>query len=162
MTENEWQMRATMAAESVYRRFIEEVVEQYVINDRMGGQLGEKTRKKVENETMIDPRLPRLMTISGKGGCASDREKQEGYEKFFNISLLDHVLSVSRGAIMLAAFDWAAQNPEINPETLKQRLCMLIVISFCHDIDKDLQLTRNTALESSLVAERMDRCWFSF
>ncbi|EFK07862.1 conserved hypothetical protein [delta proteobacterium NaphS2] len=157
MTEFEWRKAATEMAALVYRRFLTQVVEAYVIKDRLGGPLGEKTRKKVESETMIDPRIPRLMAISGKGGIAPDPEKQAVYSNFFNVSLLDHLLSVTRGAITLAALDWMGQNPEMDPTVLKRRLCVLAVVAFCHDLDKDLRLPRNTQLETPAVLERMSR-----
>ncbi|MCF8142439.1 MAG: hypothetical protein K9N21_00825 [Deltaproteobacteria bacterium] len=157
MIQKEWGETASQIAASVYRRFLAEVVERHVINDRLGGPLGEETRKKVENKFMIDPRIPRLMSISGKGGIAPTQEKQDIYSKFSNVSMLDHLLSVARGAITLAALDWMCQNPEMDPSVLEQRLCVLAVIGFCHDLDKDLQLKRNAPLETDMVSERMAR-----
>jgi len=157
MTEKDWRGAATRSAASVYRRFLTEVVEDHVIQDRFGGLPGEKTRKKVESEAMVDPRIPRLMAVSGKGGKAPTEEKQAVYSRFFNVSLLDHLLSVTRGAMVLAALDWMGQNPEMDPAVLERRLSVLAVIGFNHDLDKDLGLPRNAALETAAVAERMAR-----
>ena len=157
MSDHNWRETATKTATLVYKHFLTQVVENHVINDRFGGPLGEKTRKKVEDSAMVDPRTPRTMAISGKGGYAPNLEKQAIYDKFFNISLLDHLLSVTRGAVTLAALDWMGQNPEMDPAVLERRLSLLAVIGFSHDLDKDLQLPRNTELNTAAVAERMSR-----
>lgn len=157
MTANEWTITASEISQKVYRKFLDEVVANHVVNDREEREIGEKTRKKVENGTFVDPRALRLMTISGKGGYSPDPEIRGKYEKFQNVSLLDHMLSVTRGAIVLSAFDLLSRNPEMDTEVLKKRLAVIAAIGFLHDLDKDLQLPRNTPLTTEHVEERMNR-----
>jgi len=158
MTEHEWMSRATDLAANIYRRFLTEVIENHVMQkDREGILLREKAKKQIDKGTHIDPRVLRLMTISGKGGYASDPAKQERYNLYHNITLLDHLLSVVRGALMLAALDWMARNPNLDVILVERRLAVIAIIAFLHDIDKDLKLMRNEAIPLDDLEERMNR-----
>ncbi|MCY4672845.1 MAG: hypothetical protein OXD43_03595 [Bacteroidetes bacterium] len=142
---------AHSVAVEVYGDFLQECVIEKVGNDRVG------TTNKV-TRSRVDERPVRLITISGKGGWANDPKKTEEWAKYTNVSLLDHCLSVARGALVFyvtQAFD----NTEIgdSPEEIKRLACALICIAFLHDIDKDLQLSRGTSISESLVNERMRR-----
>lgn len=149
---------ALECAEAVYRDFLEEVLEGHVLKkDRHGPAPHEKARRKIEQGTHVDPRALRLMTISGKGGYVSDPEKRKKYAAFRNISLLDHLLSVTRGAMVFAALDYATRNPDMERDALLPRLTIIAAVAFLHDIDKDLQLERNTALSLEHAEERMAR-----
>ncbi|MEZ5592726.1 MAG: hypothetical protein R3F53_19305 [Gammaproteobacteria bacterium] len=109
-----WKQRATQAAEVVYREFLEAVVEAHVLKDRADSQtpygraLSEKEVKAIKSGNK-DPRPIRLMTLSGKGGWVDDPEKCVRYLRNTNITLLDHLLSVVRGGLMIAALDWLAR-----------------------------------------------------
>lgn len=157
MTLNEWKKTASEISEGIYRKFLEEVVGNHVVKDREERELGEKTRKKVESGTFVDPRALRLMTISGKGGYSADPEKMKAYAQFQNVTLLDHLLSVTRGAVVLAAFDLMGRNPEMDPVVLKRRLAVIAAVGFLHDLDKDLKLPRNSPLTVEHAEERMKR-----
>lgn len=157
MNNDAWMQTAIKAAEGVYTRFMNEVVGAHVVNDREERQLGEKNRKKVEKGDYADPRALRLMCISGKGGYSKDPEKQIRYDKFYNINLLDHLLSVTRGALVFCSMDLMALNPDMDQTFLNRKLVTLVAIAFMHDLDKDLNLLRNTPLELEDVEERMDR-----
>jgi len=153
----EWMQTATQAAEKVYSRFIDEVIEKYVINDRENRSLGDITLQKIEKNVYVDPRALRLMCISGKGGYVDDPKKQKLYDNYNNINLLDHILSVTRGALVLCAADLMSLNPDMDLAFLNQKLNIIAVTGFMHDLDKDLELPRNTTLETSHVEERMFR-----
>ncbi len=155
MSENQWMKKATIAASENYSRFFTEVLEAHVVNDREGNALDEKSQKKVEKGTHIDHRVLRLMAVSGKGGLAENPEKQKIYDKFHNVSLLDHLLSVTRGALLLSSLDWLGQNPDMDLSLLKRRLTLIAALGFMHDLDKDLKLARNEPLEIKNVEERM-------
>lgn len=157
MTSNEWKKTASELSESMYSSFLTEVIDKHVVNDREERELGENLRKKVINGASVDPRALRLMTISGKGGYSPDPEKQKKYYTFQNVSLLDHLLSVTRGALVLSAFDYMSRNPEMDFAVLQRRLAAVAAIGFLHDTDKDLSLPRNTPLTVEHVAERMQR-----
>ncbi len=157
MMEHKWMEDATIVAGKVYRKFLTEVLEAHVINDREGSAPNEISQKKIDKGTHIDPRVLRLMSISGKGGVAANPEKQKIYDKFYNVSLLDHLLSVTRGSLLLSALDWMGQNPDMDSSVLNRKLTVMAVIGFMHDLDKDLKLPRNAPLEIEDTDERMRR-----
>ena len=104
------------------------------------------------------PRPVRLVTISGKGGWDEDPALAQRWARNDNISLLDHLLSVARGALMF----WLADAPrpwsnEADLAEIEQRAHAVVCIAFLHDIDKDLKLPRGTPITVEAVAERMSR-----
>lgn len=164
---NNWKQRATQAAEAVYREFLETVVEKYVLEDRVSQDfspfwvLPDKKLKAIASGQEKHPRPVRLMTVSGKGGWSDDAEKRVRYLRNTNITLLDHLLSVVRGALLLAALDWLARNQDMNENFLYRKLRLIAALAFMHDIDKDLNLGgRIHSVEDvndEQVAERMRR-----
>ncbi len=158
MSDDQWMLKATNTASKIYQVFLSEVVEAHLMEkDREGIPPSQKLWKQIEKGSHIDSRVLRLMTISGKGGYSSDPEKRERYHQYFNITLLEHLLSVMRGAMVLAALDWLARNPEMDDAVLEQRLVVIAIVGFMHDIDKDLQLARDASIPLDAVAERMTR-----
>ncbi|MBL8253891.1 MAG: hypothetical protein JNJ76_09845 [Candidatus Competibacter sp.] len=151
-----WQATATELAGEVYAAFLEEVVAQGVLNGREGPR-DEKTYERVAKGTHIDGRVPRLMTISGKGGWSADPEKRRKYAANTNETLLDHLLSVVRGALLLYALDKLGQNPDMDLALLRRRLRVIAAIAFLHDLDKWLDLERNTALPLPALHEIMEQ-----
>ena len=142
---------AHRAAVEVYGAFLDECVADQVANDRVG-QPGKLSAGKV------DDRPVRLVTISGKGGWSEDRELATRWAHHDNISLLDHMLSVARGALMF----WLADAPrpwsgEADLAEIERLGCAVVCIAFLHDIDKDLELRRGEKIDASAVAERMAR-----
>ena len=136
-------------AVDVYGEFLEECVAAHVGKDRAGQPA--KT-----SATKIDGRPVRLVTISGKGGWSEDAALAERWARHDNISLLDHLLSVTRGALMFWLADarrpWAT---ETDLAELRRLSYALVCIAFLHDIDKDLGLQRGAAIEVDAVSERM-------
>lgn len=157
MTAPDHIIKASKAAEDVYIEFLEKVVDTHVVNDRENVQIGEKTLKNVASGKSVDPRVVRLMSISGKGGYSPDPAKQKIYRNYRNVNLLDHLLSVTRGALMLSALDMIHQNPEMDLNILTRKLKVIAAISFMHDLDKDKQLKRNEPLCLEDVEERAIR-----
>ncbi len=147
---------AVELAADVYRSFMTNVVEGAVIKDREG-ILDDKRRKALEAGKIIDTRVVRLMSISGKGGYSEDPHLCKRYAESANVTLLDHLLSVVRGAITFASLDTLTSNPDANRESLRADLCQLAAIAFLHDLDKDLELERDNALPLEAVAERWTR-----
>ena len=164
---NAWRKRATQVSESIYREFLETVVEAYVLKDRVDQQfsyiwsLPEKKVKAITAGKEKNPRPVRLMTLSGKGGWSNDPEKCLRYLHNTNITLLDHLLSVVRGALMMAALDWLARNPDMDEAFLYRKLRLIAVLGFMHDLDKDLNLGSRIYsvddVNNVQVAERMQR-----
>ena len=135
-------------AVEVYGDFLQECVEAYVSKDRVR-ERGPGSRK-----SQIDGRPVRLVTISGKGGWCKDPERRANWERSVNISLLDHLLSVARGALIL----WSADTrPRWSDPLERKRLYALVCIAFLHDVDKDLKLRRGQKIEVSSLEERMRR-----
>jgi hypothetical protein len=154
-----WMQRATKEAETVYKEFLDEVVKKHVIDNRcssqdeFGRELSEKEKKLIQQGKMHDPRVVRLMSISGKGGWHKDVEKQKRYAKNYNVTLLDHLLSVTRGSLMLASLDWLSRNPDMDAEFLRRKLYVMAVVAFMHDIDKDLRIPRITDVSTVTDAD---------
>lgn len=109
--------QATEMAEAVYNQFLEQVLIKTVLADRKG-QFSEENQKRIDKGTHINHLLIRLMTVSGKGGWHQDLEKRQQYGRNINITLLDHLLSVTRGSLMLAALDWLHQSPDMERKHL--------------------------------------------
>jgi hypothetical protein len=129
--------QATEIVEEVYNQFLEQVLVQKVLMDRKG-QPSEEAKKRIAKGTHINHLPIRLMTVSGKGGWHDDPEKRQQYGRNINITLLDHLLSVTRGSLMLAALDWLDQSPDMERAYLKKKLIVIATIAFLHDADKDL------------------------
>jgi len=150
------QKEAIDLAAAVYEAFMREVIEAHVLMDRVGA-LSDKKRKQINAKRDIDVRALRLMSISGKGGWAADQELRDRYAESTNVTLLDHLLSVVRGAVTFAALDTLAANADVDRDAFDAELRVLAAIAFVHDLDKDLQLARDTALPLEQVAERWAR-----
>lgn len=145
-------------SQEIYRTFLLIVIEGHILEkDREQKPTPERTQKKIDANQYVDLRVLRLAAISGKGGQADTAERQILYNRFMNISLLDHMLSVTRGSIIFAAVDLLTMNPDMAPLELKKRLAVVAVTAFLHDIDKDLSLNRNAPISPEMVDERMKR-----
>ncbi|MCY3792684.1 MAG: hypothetical protein OXH63_28205, partial [Gemmatimonadetes bacterium] len=139
------------AAVEVYGAFLNECVLKYVSKDRVGAPPKNAKGK-------IDGRPVRLVTISGKGGWSDCPVLAEQWAENDNISLLDHLLSVARGALMF----WLADTPrpwssEAELVEIQRLAHAAVCIAFLHDIDKDLGLRRGEEIGEVAVAERMRR-----
>ncbi len=130
--------RATQVAGEVYENLLQQVVIKHALGGQRKGQLSEDARKRISKGSHIDHRLVHLMSISGKGGWHPEEKQRQSYARNHNITLLDHLLSVARGSVTLAALDWLTQTPEMELDLLRQRLTVMVAIAFLHDADKDL------------------------
>lgn len=149
MNERPWEFAHRTAVE-VYSAFLEECVIARVGQDRAG-------RAAETPAARIDGRPVRLLTISGKGGWSPD-PKAKGWEEHDNISLLDHLLSVARGALMFWLADRARPGLSHTEQAEIERIaCAGVCIAFLHDIDKDLQLPRGAPIDVGDMDERMRR-----
>ena len=142
---------AHRTAVKVYYAFLDECVVARVSKDR------DRPEGKT-SDTKIDGRPVRLVTISGKGGWSPDPVLAERWERNDNISLLDHLLSVARGALMFWLADaprsWSSETENAEIERLAYAV---VCIAFLHDIDKDLDLPRGAEIDVADVKERMRR-----
>jgi hypothetical protein len=154
---NNAMQRANRIAGTIYQRFLQDVLEACVLKERSGPPLGERQKQACQEGREIDPRTLYLMSISGKGGWDDDPGKWKRYRHNQNVTLLDHLLSVVRGAMLLAALDWLLDNPEMDETDLRQRLTMIAVIGFLHDLDKMLGLPRDEALTLEHVRMAVER-----
>ncbi|WP_020560714.1 hypothetical protein [Thiofilum flexile] len=149
-------------AAQVYERFMVEVIEAKVLNERVGQLLTDKQKQDLHNGKIIDTRVLYLMSLSGKGGWDEDAQKRERYLKNQNITLLDHLLSVVRGAVVLCALDTAGalgtETVEAEDEqALLDTLTVVAAIAFLHDLDKMLRLTRDAPLTLEQVEQSLQR-----
>lgn len=145
-------------ADDLFGSFLEIVVARGAFSeierDLASGRLSEAAGKDVASGKRIDDRTPWLMKISGKGGFV-DGPGFGRRRKFRNVTLLDHMLSVARGAAVLAEMDLrVAGVPE---EILIFRVARIMVTAFLHDADKILGIDRLEALSASMVEDLMRR-----
>lgn len=144
-------------ADTLYADFIAKVVTPHVFSaaerQRAEGELPAETQKKISSGKIIDLRIPFLMGISGKGGYLGEAHFKRSARHFRNVSLLDHMLSVTRGALVIGAIDLAA----FKAERIEERLTLIAAIAFLHDADKVLEMTRLDELLPSHIAELMTR-----
>ena len=142
---------AHRTAVEVYGAFLHECVVARVGGDRVGQPARASAGK-------IDGRPVRLVTISGKGGWSKNADEAERWGENDNISLLDHLLSVTRGALMFWLTDAPrAWSSEADFEEIERLAHALVCIAFLHDIDKDLGLRRGKEIAVAAVTERMAR-----
>lgn len=158
MSDVDAMQRANTTAGLIYERFLQKVLEAHVLQERVVSRpLSDKHRQALATNKEVDTRTLYLMSISGKGGWDDNPEKWERYRHNQNITLLDHLLSVVRGAMLLAALDWLLDNPDMDGAELRQRLTVIAVIGFLHDLDKMLQLKRDAELTLEHVQLAMER-----
>lgn len=151
-----WMERATALAAEVYASLMEQVVEQRVLHEREGS-LGASQKIAIEQGRKIDARVPRLMAISGKGGWHPNPAKRERYAHSANVTLLDHLLSVARGAMLLYALDCLERTPDMEAIRLRKALRVIAVLAFLHDLDKMLERERGSELELDDVDAALQR-----
>lgn len=137
-------------------RFQELCVQKGVLTDR-GPPLGEKAGLALAAGKLVDPRAPRLATISGKGGWHKDPATAARRARFRNVSLLDHALSVGRGGAVIVTVFVAGADPDIGAAIIDRNARLALALGLLHDLDKDLGLNRDTELLPEQVAERVSR-----
>lgn len=145
-------------ADSLFRSFMEIVIAGGVFADSerefASGQLHETALKDVISGKRLDVRRPWLMTLSGKGGFI-DGPDFEKRRRFRNVTLLDHLLSVTRGAATFAEMDLrAAGMPD---DMLRVRIARIVATAFLHDADKMLTRGRLDDLTTPDIAGLMQR-----
>lgn len=121
---------------------------------RSEGPLPEKSAKEIQAGKRIDPRIPYLCRISGKGGYSKGADAAKR-NIFRNISLLDHLVSVARGGCVFAELDLRACNVE--QAQLRPRLARLLAVGFLHDADKILDKSRVDELTADDIAGLLSR-----
>ena len=136
-------------SKAVYRDFLTDVVREGVFSEEQrtrgaGRPLGDEARRAIDKGDSIDLRAPLLATLSGKGGWlpgpAFARRKP-----FVNVTLIDHLASVVRGALVFGEIDLrAAGVPE---GELPGRLAKIAAVAFLHDADKMLRRDRRVEIE---------------
>jgi hypothetical protein len=148
-------------AQNIYARFLQEVVVAKVFGDaereRGGVRLDAAQHTEITQGKRIDTRSPFLTRRSGKGGWSADPDRAKVYARFINVSLLDHLCSVVRGAVQMAEIDLLASPERPDGDELSQRLAMIAVIAFLHDADKILELPRSEHLQPAQIADLMAR-----
>lgn len=144
-------------AKPLFEDFLEQVVKMRVFSPeemtRSGGPLTEKSAKDVASGRRIDDRIPYLMTVSGKGGYVPGA----GFAArapYRNITLLDHIISVARGASVFAEIDLRASGVVSGLET---RIALIIATGFLHDADKMLGMSRLEELSPDHIEGLMSR-----
>ena len=140
-------------SKAVYGSFLEDVVRQGVFSEEQrtrgaGRPLGDKAKRAIEQGERIDDRAPFLATVSGKGGWIRGPEFDRR-KPFMNVTLIDHLVSVVRGALVFAEIDLRAAGVPENE--LSGRLARLAAVAFLHDADKMLQRDRRMEIRPADV-----------
>lgn len=138
---------------SVYESFLEDVVRQGVFSEEQrtrgaGRPLGDKAKRAIDKGEGIDVRAPFLATVSGKGGWIRGPEFDRR-KPFMNVTLIDHLVSVVRGALVFAEIDLRAVGVPENE--LPARLARVAAVAFLHDADKMLQRDRQMEIRPADV-----------
>ena len=138
---------------SVYGSFLEDVVRQGVFSEEQrtrgaGRPLGDKAKRAIDKGESIDVRAPFLATVSGKGGWVRGPEFDRR-KPFMNVTLIDHLVSVVRGALVFAEIDLRAAGVPENE--LPARLARVAAVAFLHDADKMLQRDRQMEIRPADV-----------
>ena len=145
-------------APKFYETFLRTVVRRAAFGtderQRSAGPLPDKTAKMIAEKKRIDHRTPWLMTVSGKGGFVPGSAFADR-ERFRNISLLDHLVSVARGAAVFAELDLRAAG--IEDVKIRPRIALLIAVGFLHDADKILKLSRTDDMTPANIEGLMAR-----
>ena len=115
--------------------------------------LTDSERHRIERDGH-DFRPPKLVRISGKGGHAEDAAFDRR-APFRNVTLLDHAVSVTRGALVFAEIDLRAAG--VAEAVLPGRLAAIAATAFLHDADKMLEKSRLDELDSSDIAALASR-----
>lgn len=146
-------------AREAYADFLDEVVIRHAFSaterDRAGNLLPAAALAQVGDGKRIDTRAPFLAACSGKGGWHPDPEKARAYARWTNVSLLDHLCSVVRGALQVAALDLAAHG--LTEDAIRPRLPLIAAVAFLHDADKMLGKERAHALTAEDIELLMER-----
>lgn len=145
------------ASRGVFKRFLSIVVNEGAFGaaerDRDNSALSDAERRRVERGGH-DFRPPKLMRISGKGGYVEGPEF-ERRKAFRNVSLLDHVVSVTRGALVFAEVD--LRGAGVEEASLPGRLAIVAATAFLHDADKMLERPRTAGLDVHDIEELVRR-----
>ena len=129
----------TSLAKNIFERFLDLVINGAALSagerDRTGIRISDNANMEIAAGKRIDSRTPWLLTISGKGGYVPGDAFQT-HRPFRNVTLLDHLVSVTRGAAVLAEIDLAADG--VAEGELRVRIARVMGTAFLHDADKIL------------------------
>ena len=146
-----------MLSHEIYKSFLKTVVREGVFSEdeltRGAMPLGDEIIKAIHSKKRLDHRLPYLMRISGKGGTDS---RGICHEAVRNVSLLEHVTSVARGALVFAEQDLLAAGEGADQAALSVRLARVAAVGFLHDADKMVGREREM-LDAETVGSLMQR-----
>ncbi|HSK41933.1 MAG TPA: hypothetical protein VK943_19365, partial [Arenibaculum sp.] len=117
--------RQAAAVVKEVRTAFNEVVLPRILADRID-RLSETDTKEIRAGRRIDTRLPRFLSVSGKGG--------PGHEDYTNVTLFDHVTSVGMAAATLASLDLLAS--ELDLDVVRRCAAVALAVGLLHDADK--------------------------
>jgi hypothetical protein len=107
---------------------LNEIILPEVVSDRVGF-VSEQAEKEIGSGKRIDLRLPRFLSVSGKGGPS--------HEEWSNVTLFDHSSSVGVAAATFAALDLLAAEHSL--EEVRAAAAVALAVGLLHDVDKLLQ-----------------------
>jgi hypothetical protein len=102
-----------------------EIVLPAILADRVD-ELSEQTEKDIAADRKIDLRVPRFLSVSGKGG--------PGFDEWSNVTLFDHASSVAMAASIFAAVDLLGGGHA--SDEARSAAAVAFAVGLLHDIDK--------------------------
>lgn len=118
--------------------------------------------EKIAKGKLIDVRPARLMVISGKGGYSPDPARATYQAQWTNISLMDHLASVARGAAIIVALEYGLAllegDIEENDDIIRL-VGLAMAVGFLHDANKILDggTRKNSGVSQDEIAELVER-----
>ncbi|MDM8524304.1 hypothetical protein QUF80_13120 [Desulfococcaceae bacterium HSG8] len=145
--------KAVSIAENIFQSFMKDVINNKVVRVRkersdLLSNNSEKKWKGVDGGKRIDDRLIHLLSISGKGS--------PDYPDYDNVTLLDHILSVARGAMLMSIIDDVTELDDQDIPVLKRQLALVTAVAFLHDLNKDCGIKDNKELTEAIVSKKMN------
>lgn len=142
VAQNQACMNEVLDAAEVFVEIVIPKVEVDRVDERSGPSMAQEKAKASKAKT-IDVRPVRLMSVSGKGGYSEDPSRAAHFSQWANISLLDHLVSVARGAAVIVALEYANAKAVsgFDPgasEDMPRLLGLTMAVGFLHDANKCL------------------------
>jgi len=168
MNEQELTNKVREIAAEIINKFTDEtgpmgqIGQDFLLEDK---GLSPEKQSKIKKEMIVDVRIPALMARSGKGGWTSDAKLAANWAQSANVTLLEHLLSVARGAMVFRGYQWIksvearqfVSNESLFESSLREEMATAFIVGFLHDANKALQKRSLDDVSESELKELMDR-----
>ncbi len=161
--QNQACMNEVLDAAEVFVEIVIPKVDADRLDERSAPSASQEKAKASKAKT-IDVRPVRLMSVSGKGGYSKDPARAAHFAQWANISLLDHLVSVARGAAVVVALEYANAKaasgfaPGASMD-MPRLLGLTMAVGFLHDANKclDRGVRNNTQVSDEEIGLLVSR-----